>query len=74
MYIKVQVTPNAKREDCVRESDDHFRIAVKEPAERNLANTRVRELLAQEFAVPIGSVRHISGHRSPSKIFSLPDL
>ncbi len=74
MYIKVHVMPSAKREELVRESTDHFRITVKEPAERNLANTRVRELLAREFTVPLGSVRLISGHRSPSKIFSLPDL
>jgi len=73
MYIKVQVIASAKREEVVRESPDHFRISVKEPAERNLANTRVQELLAREFAVTPKSLRLISGHRSSHKIFSVPD-
>lgn len=73
MYIKVQVVAGAKREGIVKESPDHFRISVTEPAERNLANTRVRELLAQEFGIPVKSLRLISGHHSPHKIFSIPD-
>lgn len=73
MYVKVKVTPEAKRESITRVSKDHYEIAVKEPAERNMANKRVRELVARHFKVPIGKVRLISGHHSPSKIFSIED-
>ena len=73
MYIKVRVKTKAKEEKVVRKSDDHFEISVKEPAERNLANNRVRELVAANFSLSIGKVRIISGHHSPSKILSVGD-
>ena len=71
MYIKVKTTPGAKKEKIEKITDDYYRICVKEPAERNLANNRVRRLLANEFAVSISQVRQISGHRSKSKVFSI---
>ena len=71
MYIRAQVTPAAKRERFAAVSDTEFEIAVKEPAERNLANHRVRELLAGHFGVAPGKLKLISGHRSPKKIFSI---
>ena len=71
MYVKVRVTPDAKKELCEQVSADHLKISVREPAEQNRANRRVLELVARHFAVPSGKVRLISGHRSPSKIFSV---
>lgn len=71
MYVHVRVVPGARRETVTKESDTEFYIAVKEPKERNLANTRVREILAHKFGVQIGQVRMITGHRSPSKMFSI---
>lgn len=71
MYVKVHATPGAKKEKVVRENDTTFNVAVKEPAERNLANGRIRELLCHEFGLEKGRVRMVSGHRSPSKIFSV---
>lgn len=71
MYVRVTVRPSAKKEAVIRTDDTTYSIAVREPAERNLANTRVRELLAEELSVPLGKVQLISGHRSPKKIFSV---
>ncbi len=71
MYIKIKVTPNTKKESFVKISDDHFEVSVKEKAERNMANTRVRELVAEHFGVPVGKAKIISGHHSPSKIFAI---
>ena len=71
MYVKVRVIPGAKKEWVKEESAAHFLISVKEPASRNLANGRVRELIASHFHSPLGKVRIISGHRSPSKVFSI---
>lgn len=71
MYVKAKVTPGAKVEKVERKADDLFVLAVREPAERNLANRRVAEIIAREFKVPVGKARIVSGHRSGSKILSV---
>lgn len=71
MYIKVRVTPDAKKETFTEDSPDHFTVSVKEPAERNLANKRVMELMARHFRIPLGKVRIISGHHSHGKILNV---
>ncbi len=71
MYIKVRVEAGAKKESFEKVSEDHFEVSVKEKAERNLANGRVLLLVARHFSVLQGKVRIISGHHSPSKIFSV---
>jgi uncharacterized protein YggU (UPF0235/DUF167 family) len=71
MYIKVKVEAGAKKEKIEKKSENNFLIKVKEPAERNLANTRVREIIADIYGINFKSVRIISGHTSPSKILSI---
>ncbi len=73
MYVRVEVRPGAKRESVMHLDSKTLSIAVKEPAERNLANMRVRELVAEEFSVPVSKVKMISGHRSPRKIFTIDE-
>ena len=74
MYVHVHVMPKSKRESVERKKVDHFIVHVKEPAERNLANERVCELVAQEFGVARARVRIINGHQSPSKLLSVAEL
>ena len=71
MYIKVKVIAGAKKEKIEKKKEDSYFISVREPAERNLANTKVREILASIFEINVKSVRIISGHQSPSKILSV---
>lgn len=71
MYIKVRVTPNAKKESIMQLKDREYAISVREPAERNLANMRIREIMAEQYDVVVGKVHIISGHRSPSKIINI---
>ncbi len=71
MYIKVKVTAGAKKETIEKVNDDHYKISVKQRAERNMANDRVIEMLADIFNVNIKQVRIINGHHSPSKMFSI---
>lgn len=73
MYVRVQVRPGSKRESLIETEGKTLTIAVKEPAKQGLANARVREILADHFGVPATNVRMISGHRSPRKIFDIPD-
>lgn len=68
MYVKVRVQPDSKKERVAKVGKQEYEMMVKEPAERNMANKRVREILAGEYNKSIGEVRMISGHRSQSKM------
>ncbi|MEK7511180.1 MAG: DUF167 family protein [Patescibacteria group bacterium] len=71
MYIKVTAHPGSRKESIEEAGDRSFTITVREPAERNLANIRIRELLALRFSVPVSAVRILTGHRSRSKMISI---
>ncbi len=73
MYIRVNATPGAKKEQISKVGDVRYEISVREKAEQNMANTRIREIVAELYSVPVKQVKMISGHRSPHKIFSILD-
>ncbi len=68
MYIKVVVTAGTKKEYIKQTSVDHFEISVKEKAERNMANKRILELIANHFKVAPKKVRIVNGHQHPHKL------
>lgn len=73
-YIHVKVIAGAKKESIKLRQvtrpdfDDHFEISVREKAERNMANTRVLELIARYFKVSTKKVRIVNGHHHASKL------
>ncbi len=69
MYIKLKVITDSKIEKLEKVSEDSWHIWVKVPAENNVANTRVLEIIRKEY--PNQSIRIVSGHHSPSKIVSI---
>ncbi|HRY31140.1 MAG TPA: DUF167 domain-containing protein [Candidatus Paceibacterota bacterium] len=71
MYVKVKVTPNAKREIVSKISDNEFEISVREPAEHNLANKKICTLLASHFSNPLGGVKIINGHHARTKLLKI---
>lgn len=73
MYIHAQVTPKAKEECVILKKEAYYIVHVREPAKDNRANERVRELLAKELHVPVGKVRIVNGHHSPSKLLSVAE-
>jgi uncharacterized protein YggU (UPF0235/DUF167 family) len=73
MYIHVIVTAGMKKESFKKKSKDHFEISVKEKAERNMANNRVLELVAEHFNVSKNKVRIVNGHRHPSKLLVIEE-
>ena len=73
MYVKVKVTPGAKKELFKEEKKDMFRVSVKEPAKKNLANKKIIMLIARHFKVPLESVRIVNGHRHSSKLISIEE-
>ena len=72
-YIHVKVTAGVKKESFLQKSDDHFEISVREEAERNMANTRVLEILAERLEISRNKVRIMNGHHSPSKLIVIED-
>jgi uncharacterized protein YggU (UPF0235/DUF167 family) len=68
IYVHVKVKAGVKKESLKKKSEDHFEISVKEKAERNMANTRVLELLALHFKIPVNKIRIVNGHHHPSKL------
>lgn len=71
MYLKVHAVPDARKESVTEEKDGTLVIAVKEPAEQNRANKRIREIIAARLKLPTEKVRILTGHRSRSKMFSI---
>lgn len=71
MYVKVRVSADVKKEVLEVVSSDTFHMSVRQKAKQNMANRRVKEILAEYFSVPQGKIRLISGHHSPHKIFSV---
>lgn len=68
--IRVKVFAKAKKEKFVPpsgEANEMFEIFVREPAQKNLANFRVRELVAEYFGTTLSDVRILTGHHSPKK-------
>ena len=70
MYVKVNVTPDSKH-DTLRKVGANILVTVKDKAVRNLANNKAKELVANHYGITPKQIRIVSGHRSPSKIFSI---
>lgn len=73
MYIRVRVRAGARKETITKVSETEYYMTVREPAERNLANGKVRELLAGAVGARQEDVRIVTGHHSPTKIFDVPE-
>ncbi len=71
MYIRVHAVPGARKERVVKDSSTEYTIHVKELAERNMANMRIREILAEAHGVSVNKIRMVTGHRSPTKMYTI---
>ncbi len=74
MYIRVDITPEAKANSLRRITSEKYEITVRNKAEHNFANKKMLELLADELKVPVTRLRIISGHHHPHKLIALRDL
>lgn len=71
MYVKVHVYAGMKKEVVTEVKDNVYEIVTKVPAERNLANQKVREIIAEQYGVSVKAVRIVSGHHNPSKLLEV---
>lgn len=60
-----------KKEKLEQKQKDLFEISVRQKAKQNMANERVREIMARHYGIIKGKVRIISGHQHPSKLLSI---
>ena len=74
MYIRVKAFPKSKKESLNQSSQGRFEIRIKEKAERNMANQRIIEILAEHFGVDEKDVRIVNGHHHQSKLISIRDI
>ena len=65
--VHVKVFPDAKKEKFIVHSPDVFEVYIRESAQRNMANTRVRECVAEHLEIPVTRVTIQTGHRSRKK-------
>jgi uncharacterized protein YggU (UPF0235/DUF167 family) len=73
MYVRVVAYPGSKKEKVTCIGEQRYEIMVKEPAKQNLANNRIRALVAQLYGKAISETRIISGHQTARKIISVSD-
>lgn len=71
MLIHIKIHPESKADSIEAKNDNSFVVKVREKAERNAANRKLRELLSQHFKVDLGKVKIITGHHAPSKIVEI---
>jgi uncharacterized protein YggU (UPF0235/DUF167 family) len=71
MYVKVNAKTGMRTEEVKEVKEHYFDISVREKAERNMANTRILELVAMYYHVPKAKVRIINGHHHPSKLIRI---
>jgi len=71
MYVRVTVYPGAKKAGLKVIGENRLEIMVREPAEQNLANEKVKELVAAHYGITEKQIRMISGHHSSRKMLSI---
>ena len=67
--VQVKAFPCARKEQVVQLNEEAFEIYIRESAQGNMANMRVRECIAMQFGVTLDAVRLQTGHRSRKKVF-----
>ena len=71
MKIFVTTKPGAFEEKVEKLDETHYKVWVKEPPEKGLANRGLARVLAKHFGVSQSQVRGVSGHSSRNKVVEI---
>jgi uncharacterized protein YggU (UPF0235/DUF167 family) len=71
VHIKVRVSVETKKDEVAELAPDTLIVSVRAKPERNQANRRVIELVAEHLGVAVGQIRIIHGHHNPAKILEI---
>lgn len=74
MDIRVTVIPNSKKREIIELDNNHLKIKVRSPAEKNRANKELVSLLAEYYRVKKAAIKIIKGAHSREKLVSLSSL
>jgi uncharacterized protein len=69
--IGVTVSPNAKRTQVTKISENEYRVSVDVPPRDGEANQRLLALLAEHFCVPKSTIKILRGHSSRKKFLEI---
>lgn len=70
MRYSVEVVSSSKK-DRIEITPKGIRVSVREDAEAGRANTRVKQLLALHFKIPVRAVKIITGMKRPKKVIQI---
>lgn len=71
MRLFIKAKPNSKKEFITKIDDNHFIIAVKDPAREGKANFAIIKKLSEYLNIPLSKIRIISGYSSKEKVFEI---
>lgn len=72
MKILVHAKPSSKRESIEKISENEFKIEVKEPPDKDKANSRIIKILSKEFKVSASRIK-IKNPSSRKKIVEISE-
>lgn len=67
MFVRITVTPHARKESFSEIGVGKYAASVKEKAEGNQANVRVVHLLSAHLRIPKNKLRIVAGHKRRNK-------
>jgi len=67
MILEIRVTPKASRE-LIKEEDGKLKAYLTKPAEDNLANLQLIDLLSEYLHTKKSLIKIIKGHKSRNKL------
>ena len=73
-YLKVKVSPGARKEDIAGWLGDVLRVRVTAPPERGKANEAVCRLLAARLGLPVSAITIARGATSRDKLLQVDGL
>jgi len=70
MILRIRVIPRASR-NSVTKADDCFKVRLTKPAQDNLANAQLIELLSEHFQIKKYNIKIIKGQKSRDKLVEI---
>lgn len=71
MFLKVKVTPNAKKNQIVGWLDDTLKIKISAEAKEGKANKELIKFLAKEFEISKREIEIVKGSKERNKLLKI---
>lgn len=69
MYIQIKAFPSSPEETIEIVGEHRYRIFIRQPAEHNMANTRIKQILGGLYDKNPDAFQIVSGSTGMSKVF-----